>query len=110
MERVYVRVMNQISHYQKGAELLDELYDIFDTDFVKFAGVHDGCLTPFNADGGNGANMQWLVEEKVEGSFPFNTFFGIPVYTRLYARTMQNSIFVGQPHPIALQTMWLLVG
>jgi hypothetical protein len=31
----------------KGADLLDRLYDIFDTDFGDFEGVHDGCLTPF---------------------------------------------------------------
>jgi hypothetical protein len=85
---------------QKGAELLDGLYDIFDTDFRDFEGVHDGCLTPFNADGENGDYIQWKVEEKVEAAFPFKTYFGIPVYTHLYGR-MEQSI-VGQPHPRSL--------
>ena len=76
---------------KKGAELLNELYDIFDTDFVAFAVVHDGCLTPFNADGGNGANMQWLVEEKVEGSFKlilFLEFLFAPVFVIARSRVL----------------------
>jgi len=84
----------------KGAELLDGLYDVFDTYFDDFEGVHDGCLTPFNADGENGDYIQWLVEEKVEASFPFKTYFGIPVHTRLYDREEQR--IVGQTHPRSL--------
>ena len=76
----------------KGAELLDGLYDVFDTYFDDFEGVHDGCLTPFNADGENGDYMQWLVEEKVEASFPFKTYLWSPVYTRLYDREEQKIV------------------
>lgn len=84
----------------KGADLLDRLYDIFDTDFGNFKGVHEGYLTPFNADGEHGDYIQWLVEEKVEASFPFMTYFGIPVYTRHYGREEQS--IMGQPHPRSL--------
>lgn len=51
-----------------------------------------------SADGEHGDYLQWLVEEKVEASFPFRTYFAIPVYTRLYGREEQS--IVGQPHRI----------
>ena len=84
----------------KGGVLSDKLYDIFDTEFSEFENVHEGWLTAFNVDRTNGAYMQWHVEEIVTGSFPFKTFFGIPVYTSKYDRTPQH--ISGQPHPHAL--------
>ena len=84
----------------KGARLLDALYRIFDTNFKAYEGVHDGCLTPYNADRESGDYIQWLVEENVADSFPFQTFFGIPVYTRL--RNRQTQSIVGQAHPRSL--------
>ena len=89
-----------INRGPKRGMLMDELYEVFDTDFDDFEGVHEGYLTEHTEDGTNGSYIQWLVEEKVDKSFPFKTHFGIPVYTRLYRR-MEQSI-VGHPHPGSL--------
>lgn len=80
-----------------STELTDELFGVFDPKFENLRGVHDGYLTLAKKEGGKGDYIQWVVDEDVEGSFQFKTYYGIPAYTRLHRR--KNQRLTDEPVP-----------
>ena len=86
---------------KREGNLRDALYGIFNPNFNQIEGVHGGCLT-LNKERGEekSSYIHWAVDEEVKGACPFKTYYGIPVYRRVYTRQKQH--LIGEPHPGSL--------
>lgn len=86
---------------KREGSIRDAIYEIFNPDFNKIEGVHDGCLT-LNKERGEEKNsyINWAVDEEIKGVCPFKTYYEIPVYPRVY--THQKQHLIGEPHPGSL--------